>query len=40
MYRFVAIFGNKRIEGIVKEKEEAKQEYNKAVNEGKQAAYG
>jgi hypothetical protein len=39
IYRFVAEFGNKRVEGIVKEKEEAKKEYNEAVKQGKQAVY-
>jgi hypothetical protein len=27
LYRFIAEFGNKKIEGIIKEKEEAKKEY-------------
>lgn len=40
VYRFVAEFGGNRIEGVVKEKEEAKREYNTAIKEGRQAAYG
>lgn len=40
VYKFVASFGNKRIEGVVKEKEQAKKEYTEAVKQGKQAAYG
>ena len=40
VYRFVAEFGNTRIEGIVKEKEQAKKEYEQAIKMGKQAAYG
>ena len=32
IYKFVATFGNTRIEGIVKEKEEAKKEYQQAVS--------
>jgi hypothetical protein len=31
---------NSRIEGIVKEKEEAKKEYKTAVAEGRKTAYG
>ena len=40
VYRFVADFGSNRIQGIVKEKEVAKKEYQQAVKEGKKAAYG
>ncbi len=40
VYRFVAEFGKTRIEGVVKEKEQAKQEYEQAVKEGRKAAYG
>jgi Ca-activated chloride channel homolog len=40
VYRFVAEFGTTRIEGVVKEKGEAKKEYEQAVREGKRAAYG
>lgn len=40
VYRFTAQFGSTRIEGVVKEKEEAKKEYNEAVKQGKKAAYG
>ena len=40
VYRFVAEFGNTCIEGIVKEKEQAKKEYEQAIKMGKQAAYG
>ena len=40
VYKFVAVFGKMRIEGVVKEKEEAKKEYQEAVKEGKKAAYG
>ena len=40
VYRFVAVFGNSRIEGLVKEKEEAKREFKEAVKQGKKAAYG
>lgn len=40
IYRFVAQFAQTRMEGIVKEKEEARQEYQQAVREGRKAAYG
>ena len=40
VYRFVAEFGKTRIEGVVKEKEQAKQEYEQAAKEGRKAAYG
>ena len=40
VYKFIAQFGKTRIEGVVKEKEEAKKEYEEAVKEGKKAAYG
>lgn len=40
VYRFVAEFGNTRIEGVVKEKEEARKEYQQAIQEGRKAAYG
>ncbi len=39
VYKFVAEFGNRRIEGVVKEKEEAKREFQQAVSQGKQAVY-
>ena len=35
IYKFYAEFGNVKIEGIVKEKEEAKKEFEKAKSEGK-----
>jgi hypothetical protein len=40
VYRFTAEFGKTRIEGVVKEKEEARKEYAEAVQQGKKAAYG
>ena len=40
VYKFTAQFGKTRIEGVVKEKEEAKKEYEEAVKEGRKAAYG
>ena len=40
VYKFTAQFAKTRIEGIVKEKEEAKKEYQEAVKQGKKAAYG
>ena len=40
IYKFSAEFGSTRIEGIVKEKEEAKKEYKEAIQQGKKAAYG
>ena len=36
----MAEFGKTRIEGVVKEKEEAKREYKEAVEQGRKAAYG
>ena len=36
MYKFSAQFGEVTIEGVVKEKEEARMEYNQALLEGKQ----
>ena len=40
LYNFTATFDKKRIQGLVKEKEEAKKEYTQAVSQGKKAAYG
>ena len=40
IYRFTASFGKIKIEGVVKEKEEAKKEYSEAVREGRKTAYG
>ncbi len=40
IYRFAAEFGKTRVEGVVKEKEEAKREYKEAVSQGKRAAIG
>jgi hypothetical protein len=40
VYRFAAEFGKTRVEGVVKEKEEAKREYKEAVSQGKRAAIG
>lgn len=40
VYKFKAVFGEMEIEGVVKEKEEAKYEYEQAVKEGKKAAFG
>lgn len=40
IYKFEAQFGSTKIEGIVKEKEEAKKEFEKAKSEGKQAVIG
>ena len=40
IYKFVAEFANTKIEGVVKEKEEAKQEFEKAKSEGRQAVIG
>ena len=40
VYKFEAEFDNVKIEGIVKEKEEAKREFEKAKSEGKQAVIG
>lgn len=40
IYKFVAQFANTQIEGIVKEKEEAQKEFEKAKSEGKQAVIG
>ena len=40
VYRFAAEFGKTRVEGVVKEKEEAKREYTEAVAQGKRAAIG
>ena len=40
IYRFTAQFGKTRIEGVVKEKEQANKEYHEAVNSGKKAVYG
>ena len=40
VYRFSAQFGNSRIDGVVKEKEEAKKQYQEAVSQGRKAAYG
>ena len=38
--KFTATFGKTKIEGIVKDSEEAKKEYEEAVSEGKKAAIG
>ena len=40
LHNFTATFDKKRIQGLVKEKEEAKKEYTQAVSQGKKAAYG
>ena len=40
VYRFEAEFGNVKIEGIVKEKEQGKKEYEQAKSEGRQAVIG
>ncbi len=40
IYRFEAEFDNVKIEGIVKEKEQAKKEFEKAKQEGRQAVIG
>jgi len=40
VYRFAAEFGKTRVEGTVKEKEEAQREYKEAVSQGKRAAIG
>lgn len=40
LHKFVAIFGKTRMEGVVKEKDIAKVEYEKAVEMGKKAALG
>lgn len=38
IHRFAAVFGGVRIEGVVKEKAEARVEYREAVQAGKRAA--
>jgi hypothetical protein len=40
LHKFIATFGVRRIEGVIKEKSEAMEEYRVAVNEGRMAAYG
>ena len=40
IYQFTAQFGKTMIEGIVKEKEKAMEEYKEAKNEGRKVAYG
>ena len=40
IYKFHAEFGNVKIEGVVKEKEEAQKEFEQAKSEGKQAVLG
>jgi Ca-activated chloride channel homolog len=40
IYRFAATFAKTRIEGVVKEKEEARKEYEEAIKEGRKAALG
>ena len=40
IYKFIAQFGDVTIEGVVKEKEEAKKEYEQAKSEGRQVAMG
>ena len=40
IHRFSAVFGGVRMEGVVKEKGEAKKEYREAVEAGKRAALG
>ena len=40
IYKFWAEFGSVKIEGVVKEKEEAKKEFEQAKSEGKQAVLG
>ena len=38
IYKFTATFGKTIIEGVVKEKEEAKREYEQALEEGKKSS--
>lgn len=40
LHHFSATFASRRMEGTVKEKEQAKQEFKQAVSEGRQAAMG
>ena len=40
LYKFTAQFGSTKIDGIVKDKEEAAKEYEQAVKQGKQVAEG
>ena len=40
IYRLTAQFGKTRVEGVVRDKEEAKTEYRRAVEEGRKAAFG
>ena len=40
LHRFAAVFANRRMEGVVKEKELAQKEFHEAVRQGKQAALG
>ena len=40
LHKFAAVFAKKRMDGAVKEKEEARKEFKEAVQQGKQAALG